>query len=276
MSGGGGKGGSKTTETTIPEWVRAPADRNLQRAEAVQQLEYMPYYGPQVAAFTDNQTAAMQNNNNTASAFGLLAPTDAMSSMPTPTTYANGMKGYSSMPIYDQAMAELTASNPENMDAYDALFGGRTTFGLTGGGGATSNSRFSGSANPSAPSGGDPAFVPNYDTSTWSPELQKSHAEQIDPNSTVNTLDASYALDKNGLISGNKGSGTDYKAIVAANKQAAMANAMSSYKPRTSSSASNSPGHPSNAGKSYSAPKPKTTYKSKGGTYNAYRHVGGR
>lgn len=150
MSGGGGKGGSKTTETTIPEWVRAPADRNLQRAEAVQQLEYMPYYGPQVAAFTDNQTAAMQNNNNTASAFGLLAPTDAMSSMPTPTTYDNGMKGYSSMPIYDQAMEELTASNPENMDAYDALFGGRTTFGLTGGGGATSNSRFSGSANPTS------------------------------------------------------------------------------------------------------------------------------
>jgi len=273
MSGGGGKGGSKTTETTIPEWVRAPADRNLQRAEAVQQLEYMPYFGAQVAALNENQTNAMQNNANAASAFGLLAPTDVMADMPTPTTYANGMKGYSSMPIYDQAMAELTASNPENMDAYDALFGGRTTFGLTGGGGATSNSRFSGSANPSAPSGGDPAFVPNYDTSTWSPELQKSHAEQIDPNSTVNTLDASYALDKNGLISGNKGSGTDYKAIVKQNK---MDNAMSSYQPRTSSSASNSPGHPSNAGKSYSAPKPKKTYKSKGGTYNAYRHVGGR
>jgi len=34
----GGKGGSKTTETKIPEWVRAPADRNLQRAEAVQQI----------------------------------------------------------------------------------------------------------------------------------------------------------------------------------------------------------------------------------------------
>tara|TARA_R110001632_G_scaffold221771_1_gene352502 strand:+ start:278 stop:1009 length:732 start_codon:yes stop_codon:yes gene_type:complete len=151
MSGGGGKGGSKTTETTIPEWVRAPADRNLQRAEAVQQLEYMPYFGAQVAALNENQTNAMQNNANAASAFGLLAPTDAMADMPTPTTYANGMKGYSSMPIYDQAMKELTASNPENMDAYDALFGGRTTFGLTGGGGSTSNSRFSGSASPSAP-----------------------------------------------------------------------------------------------------------------------------
>ena len=271
MSGGGGKGGSKTTETTIPEWVRAPADRNLQRAEAVQQLEYMPYYGPQVAAFTDNQTAAMQNNNNTASAFGLLAPTDAMSSMPTPTTYANGMKGYSSMPIYDQAMEELTASNPENMDAYDALFGGRTTFGLTGGGGATSNSRFSGSANPITPRpGADPSFTPNYDTSTWSPAEQAAHKAQISPNSTNSQLESAY------IPGGIQPTGTDYKAIVAANKQASMDKAMSSYKPRTSSSPSNSPGHPSNAGKSYSAPKPKTTYKSKGGTYNAYRHVGGR
>jgi hypothetical protein len=124
-SGGGGKGGGKktTTETTVPEWVRAPADRNLQRAEALQQIEYMPYYGAQVAAFNDNQAAAFQNNNNAAAAFGLLAPTDAMSSMPTPTTYANGMKGYSSIPLYDQAMKELTASNPDNMDAYSKLFG---------------------------------------------------------------------------------------------------------------------------------------------------------
>jgi len=159
MSGGGGKGGSKTTETTIPEWVRAPADRNLQRAEAVQQLEYMPYFGAQVAALNENQTNAMQNNANAASAFGLLAPTDVMADMPTPTTYANGMKGYSSMPIYDQAMKELTASNPENMDAYDALFGNRTTFGLTGGGGATSNSRFSGSANPNP----SPSILPYND-----------------------------------------------------------------------------------------------------------------
>ena len=125
MSGGGGKGGGKktTTETTVPEWVRAPADRNLQRAEALQQIEYMPYYGAQVAAFNDNQAAAFQNNNNAASAFGLLAPTDAMSSMPTPTTYANGMKGYSSIPLYDQAMADLKTNYGDTVDAYDSLFG---------------------------------------------------------------------------------------------------------------------------------------------------------
>ena len=34
----GGKGGSETTETTIPAWIRDPAIRNLARAEAVQLL----------------------------------------------------------------------------------------------------------------------------------------------------------------------------------------------------------------------------------------------
>jgi hypothetical protein len=124
-SGGGGKGGGKktTTETTVPEWVRAPADRNLQRAEALQQIEYMPYYGAEVAAFNDNQSNAMQNNANAASAFGLLAPTDAMAGMPTPTTFANGMKGYNSMPLYDQAMTDLKANYGDTVDAYDSLFG---------------------------------------------------------------------------------------------------------------------------------------------------------
>ncbi len=124
-SGGGGKGGGKktTTETTVPEWIRAPAERNLQRAEALQQIEYMPYYGAEVAAFNPNQEMAFQNNANTAAAFGLLAPTDAMAGMPTPTTYDNGMKGYSSIPIYDQAKRDLAANYGDTVDAYDALFG---------------------------------------------------------------------------------------------------------------------------------------------------------
>jgi len=154
MSGGGGKGGGQktTTETTVPEFIRGPADRNLQRAEALQQIEYMPYYGPQVAAFNDNQAAAFQNNNNAASAFGLIAPTNAMSSMPTPTTYDNGMKGYSSIPLYDQAMTDLKANYGNTVDAYDALFGNavptntpQNTGGGGGGGGGGVSFNFGGS-----------------------------------------------------------------------------------------------------------------------------------
>jgi hypothetical protein len=189
----GGKGGSKTTETKIPEWVRAPADRNLQRAEAVQQIEYMPYTGGQVAALTPTQEAAMNNNINTAKAFGLLDPNSnltAMSGMPTPTTYDNGMKGYGSIGLYDQALKELTARNPENMAAYNALFGNRTQFGLTGGGGG--GGRFRGGASPSTPKPPGNTFTPNYDTSTWSKKQQDSHKAQISPTSTVSESDNAY------------------------------------------------------------------------------------
>ena len=147
MSGGGGKGGSKKTETTIPEWVRAPADRNLQRAEAVQQIKYMPYTGGQVAALTPTQEAAMNNNISTAQAFGLLDPNStltATSGMPTPTTYDNGMKGYGSIGLYDQALAELTARDPANMAAYNNLFGNAVPANVARGGGGGG---FRGSAN---------------------------------------------------------------------------------------------------------------------------------
>ena len=118
MSSGGGKGGKKETETTIPSWIQQPAERNIRRAEKVQQLKYMPYTGAEVAAFNETQNAAMNNNIGAAKAFGLLDPNStltATSGMPTPTTYDNGMKGYGSIGLYDQALKELTARDPANM-----------------------------------------------------------------------------------------------------------------------------------------------------------------
>jgi hypothetical protein len=125
MSSGGGKGGKKQTETTIPSWIQQPAERNIRRAEQVQQLKYMPYTGAEVAAFTPAQEAAMNTNIGAAEAFGLLAPNTltATTGMPEATTYANGMKGYGSIGLYDQALAELTARDPANMAAYNSLFG---------------------------------------------------------------------------------------------------------------------------------------------------------
>jgi len=210
MSGGKGGGKSTTTTTTVPNWIRDPAARNLRRAEQVQQLEYMPYYGGQVAAFNENQTQAMQNNANAATAFGLLAPTDVMGSMPTPTTYANGMKGYGSIGLYDQALAQLTAANPDNMAAYNSLFGNQVApinFGRQGGGGR------GGGANPSRPGqtpSGDPTFVPNYDVSTWSQALQDSHKEQISPTSTVSESDNAYRNKKSSFGTSMR-SGKNYK-----------------------------------------------------------------
>jgi hypothetical protein len=123
MSGGGGKSGSEVEETSIPEWIKQPAIRNLQRAEDVQRIEYMPYRGPEVAGFTPSQISAFQNNLDTAKAFGLAAPGSVMDGIPTPSTFAGGVSGYSTMPLYEEALAETTAAQPDAVAQYNALFG---------------------------------------------------------------------------------------------------------------------------------------------------------
>ncbi len=165
MSSGGGKGGKKETETTIPSWIQQPAERNIRRAEQVQQLKYMPYTGAEVAAFNETQNAAMNNNIGAAKAFGLLDPNStltATSGMPTPTTYDNGMKGYGSIGLYDQALKELTARDPANMDAYNNLFGNAVPANVARGGGGGG---FRGSAN----FGGQPQTQPNILMASGSP-----------------------------------------------------------------------------------------------------------
>ena len=66
----GGKGGGQSTKTEIPVWAEEATKRNLARAEDVQRIGYMPYYGPDVAAFNPTQQLAMQNNMDAAAAFG--------------------------------------------------------------------------------------------------------------------------------------------------------------------------------------------------------------
>jgi hypothetical protein len=123
MGGGGGKGGGQTQKVEIPKWIEEPATRNLARAEAAQQIGYQPYYGPDVAAFNPTQLAAMQSNIGAAEAFGLLQPgMTAAQGMPAPQTFAGGQMGYSSAPLYEQAVAEMEARNPAQAAAYNRLF----------------------------------------------------------------------------------------------------------------------------------------------------------
>jgi len=201
MSSGGGKGGKNTEQTDrdIPDWLKQPAIRNLQRAEDVQRIEYMPYRGAEIAAFNDVQNLAMNNNLNTARAFGLLDPSSTLtaeSQMPTPTEFAGGFKGYSSMPLYDQALAETRKAQPDAVAQYEALFGAPAMAQLN----ASRNSgggRGRGGSVP-MPSGKPTAnFTPNYDTSTWTEKvngktLAERHAEQIAANSTVSESDNAY------------------------------------------------------------------------------------
>lgn len=117
------KGGSSTTQAEIPDWIAEPAQRNIARAEASQQLGYMPYYGPDVAAFNPTQLAAMQANIGAAQTFGLApAGMTAAQGMPAPTDFGGGMMGYSSGPLFELALAELMARRPGQVQAYNQLF----------------------------------------------------------------------------------------------------------------------------------------------------------
>lgn len=109
----GGKGGSTSQGVQIPDWVRGPAERNLGRAERVAELDYIPSYGPDVAAPSPMLQSAWQGYSDQAAAFGL-GPQgrDVMAGMPTPTTYAGGVTGYSSGDLYDQALAEFERRRP--------------------------------------------------------------------------------------------------------------------------------------------------------------------
>jgi hypothetical protein len=116
---GGGKGGSQTTQVTIPDWVREAAQSNLDRADQISQIGYVPYYGPDVAAFQPAQNAAFQNTANALGSFGMHG---AMPNMPEPTTFAPGVQGYSSAPILEAAMNELQITRPGQYDAITGMF----------------------------------------------------------------------------------------------------------------------------------------------------------
>lgn len=118
----GGKGGSTSSTVTIPQYIEDAAKANLAKAEEISKIGYTPYYGPDVAAFTPMQQAGFQNTAGMADAFGLAGGGTGMEGMPTPTTYAGGIQGYSSAPIFEQSMAELETRRPGQYAAINAPF----------------------------------------------------------------------------------------------------------------------------------------------------------
>jgi hypothetical protein len=151
----GGKGGTQTSQVEIPRYLEDASKKMLNRASAVQGVGYMPYMGPDVAALTQPQQQAMQSNIDAASAFGLVDPgLDAMAGMPQAQDF-NGVQGYSSFDMYDQAVADLAASRPGQVAAYDKLFvdpvtglggPGNLFNGYVGGGGGPGSSGNNGGA----------------------------------------------------------------------------------------------------------------------------------
>lgn len=125
MSSGGGKGGSTSSSVTIPDWIKGPAERNLARAEQAAQVGYMPWYGPDVAAATPQQISSMQISDAASKAFGFTPKNQTFSSgLPEAQTFAGGVQGYSSAPLFEQALGELATKNPGQFARYNGLYDG--------------------------------------------------------------------------------------------------------------------------------------------------------
>lgn len=119
----GGKGGSTTSSVQIPAWSEDAAKANLARADQLAQIGYVPYSGPDVAAFTPMQQSAFANTGQAAGAFGLSGGgMTGMEGMPAPQTFAGGVQGYSSAPMYEETIRQLEASRPGQYAALVAPF----------------------------------------------------------------------------------------------------------------------------------------------------------
>ena len=121
----GGKGGSTTSEVTVPKYIEDAAKANLAKAAGISEVGYTPYYGPDVAAFNPMQQAMFQNTSDVANAFGMATPTnpqDIMGNMGRPQTYANGVTGYSSAPMFQDAVDTLGYFRPNQKALMDSFF----------------------------------------------------------------------------------------------------------------------------------------------------------
>jgi hypothetical protein len=81
--------------------------------------------GPDVAAFTPFQEAGFQQTADVASAFGVgpqMSRSDIMGGMPAPTEFAGGVRGYSSAPLYEQAVDALAAKRPAQAQFIESFF----------------------------------------------------------------------------------------------------------------------------------------------------------
>lgn len=121
MSGGGGKGGSKTEtqKVELPAWVDQAGQENVRLAREISKIGPImaPEELPTTAALTPYQLAAMQNTGQAASAFGTAgAGMTGMEGMPTPVQFAGGVTGYTSAPITQAALQGWQQDAPAQYD----------------------------------------------------------------------------------------------------------------------------------------------------------------
>ncbi len=104
-------GGTKEDKVTLPKFYETALQQQIGMAGDASATGYVPYYGPDVAAFSPMQQAAFQGTDQMASAFGM-PTTGGQQYMPEPTTFADGTQGYSSQPLFQQSVDALAAARP--------------------------------------------------------------------------------------------------------------------------------------------------------------------
>lgn len=111
--------GKSSSKTRIPRYIEDASKANIGLANEIARIGYVPYYGPEVAAMTPMQDAAMGNINDMASAFGMQT---AASGMPEAQTFAGGIRGYASQPMFQEALDAFRVANPDQYAAIRAIF----------------------------------------------------------------------------------------------------------------------------------------------------------
>jgi len=131
----GGADDSKTTSKP-PQWWEDAAKKALATGEKVARKGYVPYIGPDVAAFDPQMVNAMQQANDWSAAFMTpgQAPVDASASIMPATDYGNGLKGYSSFGGFEDSIAALRETYPGLANYLDSFFINPTTGRFPGGG----------------------------------------------------------------------------------------------------------------------------------------------
>lgn len=114
------KGGSTQSDVTVPKFFETALQQSVGMGTDVAQTGYVPYYGPDVAAFSPMQQAAFEGTNQMASAFGM--PTaDNQSYMPQAETFAGGVQGHSAAPLYQESVDALAANRPAQKAYLDSF-----------------------------------------------------------------------------------------------------------------------------------------------------------
>lgn len=113
-------GGSDETKTKIPEYLQRASQDALRRGADVADMGYVPYMGPEVAAFQPQQLTAMRNNQSMAADLGLDA---GPGYTPPPTTdFGNGMVGYGSYDPFMALLDQFKAERPGQFDYINSMF----------------------------------------------------------------------------------------------------------------------------------------------------------